>query len=339
MSDAVRPASAGVPASKRLAVVLMVLAVAATDLHAQAKTQTPLIANVRRADAANADAISRPNPDRPKGNRDITAPLIGAAAVIAIGALLMRERSATSAPQDQVVDQLLRNGPDFGDRFNMSAFAVRGFVRGGWPVLVDFEQRSPGNAQLRISARGLADVYSYDLTQMCPPPRRCLIQFRLPAEVFGDELRPAVIAATATDDSGKATLPTFFVYALGAGPRAIGSVAVDQVAFGPSTIRVANQQAAIYRFFSHSDFSHASVEFWRVQQNDDGSRLTFVDDQLIDGGVHRDQWVGMKELRQWDGLEKDRKISTGPHKIQVRAWDRVGDWVTAWSDAAVTVAK
>lgn len=283
--------------------------------------------------------MAHPNPDRPKGSRDITAPLIGAAAIIAIGALLMRERRAPPAPQDQVVDQLLRSGPDFGDRFNMSAFAVRGFVRGGWPVLVDFEQRSAGNAQLRISARGLPDVYSYDLTQVCPPPRRCLIQFRLPAEVFGDELRPAVLAATATDESGKATQPTFFVYGLGAGPRAVGSVAVDQVTFGPSTIRVASQQAAAYRFYSHSDFSHASVEFWRLRQNDDGSKLTFVADQLIDGGVRRDQWIGMKERRQWDGLEKDKKISAGPHKIQVRAWDRGGDWVTAWSDSAVTVAK
>lgn len=266
-------------------------------------------------------------------------PVVGTLAILAIGAMLIRERSATPAPQDQVVNQLLSSGPDFGDQFNMSAFAVRGFVRGGWPVLVDFEQRSPGAAQLRISARGLPNVYSYDLTQVCPPPRRCLIQFRLPPEVFGDELRPAVIAATATDDSGMATQPQFFVYALGAGPRAIGSVAVDQVTFGPSTIRVANQQAAVYRFYSHSDFSHASVEIWKLQQSDDGSKLTFIDDQLIEGGVHRNEWIGMKERRQWDGLEKDKKVSAGPHKIQVRAWDRGGDWVTAWSDAAVTVAK
>jgi hypothetical protein len=282
---------------------------------------------------------------RQGSSRDVAAPLIGVAALIAIGVLLARERSPSTqpgtapAPQDQVMDRLLREGPAFANRFNMSAFAMRGVVRGGWPVLIDFEQRSAGTAQLRISGRGLPEVFSYDLTGACPPPKRCLIQFQLPPELFGDELRPAVIAATATDSAGRNTLPEFFVYALGAGPRAIGSVAVDQVTFGPAMIHVADQQSALYRFYSHADFSHTAVEFWKVEKKDDGRKLSFVDDRLIDGGIRRNEWIGMNERREWDGMEKGQKISPGQHKIQVRAWDRAGDWVTAWSDSAVMVAR
>jgi hypothetical protein len=289
---------------------------------------------------------SEGQPPRPGGGRDNLVPgvLIGAAAVIAIGALLARERAAASQPsqtppQDQIVDQLLNDGPILATAFNMSAFAVRGFVRGNWPLLIDFQQRSPGTALLQISARDLPEVFSYDLSAACPPPRRCLIQMRLPPEIFGDGLRPAVIAATATGKQGNETQAEFDVFALGAGPRAVGSVAIDGVSFGPSTIRVTEQQRALYRFYSHSDFGNTSVEFWKVENGGDGVRHYLVDDRLIEGGVRRNQWIGVNERREWDGTEKGRKVSSGRHKVQVRAWDRVGDWVTAWSNDVVLVEQ
>jgi hypothetical protein len=270
---------------------------------------------------------------------------IGAAAIIAVGVLLAQERNPSSQPgpnpppTDQIVERLRTEGPRFDDQFNMSAFAVRGFVRGGWPLLIDFEQRSAGVSHLRISARGLPEIFSYDLSEACPAPKRCLIQLRLPPEVFGDELRPAVIAATATDNEGKKTQSGFTVYALGAGPRAVGSVAVDQVKFGPPTIRAANQQTALYRFYSHSDFSNTSVEFWKVGGETAGTKHSFVDDRRIEGGIQRNQWVGLNERREWDGKKRGETISAGRHKVQVRAWDRAGDWVTAWSDSMVMVAQ
>lgn len=286
-------------------------------------------------------------PGRSRSNNAVPAAVVGAVALIAIGSLLASERSgaapapAQPAPSpDEVARRLLDDGPQMAPAFNMSAFAVRGFVRGGWPVLVDFEQRSAGgSAQLRISARDLPEVFSYDLGTVCPPPRRCVVQFRLPPEVFGDQLRPAVFAALATDGGGRQTQPDFHVYALGAGPRAIGSVAIDQVSFGPPTIRVADKQRALYRFYSHSDFGHAAVEFWKVERDADGNRLAFVDDRAIDGGLRKDQWVGMAERREWDGSGKGARVSTGVHKVQVRAWDRVGDWLTSWSDSTVAVER
>ena len=279
------------------------------------------------------------------GNNILPGVIIGAVALIAIGSLLARERDPVGQnapdvlPSDELTSRLLRDGPHLADQFNMSAFAVRGFVRGGWPLLIDFEQRTPGTTRLSISARDLPEIFTYELSEACPPPRRCLIRMRLPPELFGNELRPAVIAATATDDPGKQTLPTFTVYALGAGPRAVGSVAIDQVAFGPPTVHIASQETARYKFFSHSDFSNTSVEFWKVENGGDGSIHYFVDDDAIDGGVRKDKWVGMSEPRQWDGLKKDQQVSPGRHKLQVRAWDRVGDWVTAWSDSMVLVAQ
>jgi hypothetical protein len=289
-------------------------------------------------------------PSEGGGNRNdrnnlVPGIIIGAAAAIAVASLLQSTRSGASQPSqpnpppDQVVNRLLAEGPIIATAFNMSAFAVRGFVRGNWPLLIDFQQRSEGLAKLQISARDVPEIFEFDLTSACPPPRRCLITMRLPPELFGDQLRPAVIAATATDAKGNATQPEFNVYALGAGPRAVGSVAIDQVTFGPSAISVAAQQSALYRFFSHSDFSNASVEFWKVEDAVDGSRMFLVDDRRVDGGVRKNQWVGMNERRSWDGREREQRVSPGRHKVQVRAWDRVGDWVTALSNDVVTVEQ
>jgi hypothetical protein len=111
------------------------------------------------------------------------------------------------------------------------------------------------------------------------------------------------------------------------------------VSFGPATIHVAENERALYRFFSHSDFAHATVEFWRVDRDSDGSRLAFVDDRIIERGLQRKQWVGLNERREWDGTEKERKVSPGIHKVQVRAWDRAGDWLTSWSSSTVTVER
>jgi len=160
----------------------------------------------------------------------------------------------------------------------------------------------------------------------------------VPQEI-GAEPRPALIAVTATEMDGQTTLPGFKVYGLGAGARAVGSVAIDHVLFQPPSIRARKGQTAAYRFFSHSDFGNASVEFMRVSRATDGSRLEYVNDQLIDAGVRKDQWIGDPERREWNGTDGDNRVSPGPHKLRVRAWDYAGDWVTAWSDSVVTVRE
>ena len=293
----------------------------------------------------SSDGGGSPPSRHEERNNYVPAIIGGAVAIGVITALMAQERNpagqpaaSTPPPIDQIVERLLSDGPLLATEFNMSAFAVRGFVRGKWPLVIDFQQRSEGRARLHISARDVPEIFDFDLTGACPPPRRCLMRLQLPPEIFGNDLRPAVIAAMATDPSGVETLAEFDVYALGAGPRAVGSVAIDQVSFGPSMIHVAEQQNALYRFYSHSDFSHTSVEFWKMENGNDGTRLFFVDDRLIDGGVRKDQWIGTPERRMWDGMGKGR-VSSGRHRVQVRAWDRVGDWVTAWSNDIVTVEQ
>jgi len=124
---------------------------------------------------------------------------------------------AERSPVDQdLLERLRREGPQFAPQYNMSAFAARGIVQGGWPLVFDFEQRSKGRS-------GSASV-----------PRACPRSSRSPGaqaarsvprrdvgtQEIGAEPRPALIAVTATEMDGQTTLPGFKVYGLGAGARA-----------------------------------------------------------------------------------------------------------------------
>jgi len=86
-----------------------------------------------------------------------------------------------------------------------------------------------------------------------------------------------------------------------------------------------------------SNFAKVSVEFMKVDEAQDGSRFSYVRNQLIAGGVRERQWVGKREPRNWDGEDDKGQVSLGFHKLRVRVWDERGDWVAAWSDSKVYV--
>ena len=305
--------------------------------------------------APASTAPASPSPTAPTsggrtgGTRDWLPVAIaaGAVALAAISNSMAKEKgpegqspeapdSGTEPPEPDLVSSLAQSGPLFATTFNMSAFNVRGLVRGGWPIILDYELGTPSLVELTLSARGLSEVYTYDLSRFGIGRRS--IQFRIPAELFGDQVRPALIAVTATDVERRQTVPDFRVHALGIGPRAIGSVAIDRVEFRPPSIRVLRQEQAAYRFFSHSNFSNLSAEFVKVENSADGIHHYFVHNQFL-GGARKDQWVGDPERRGWDGRDKAKRVSSGPHKLQVRAWDQQGDWIAAWSYSLVKVSQ
>ena len=273
------------------------------------------------------------------GSSVLPVVLVGVAALVIVSQLLAKESEQPEAAPDEqgdtapdLLDRLLRQGPELATAFNMSAFMIRGPVKGGWPLVIDYEHGGPGQVQLQVSARGASHVYNYPLPLL--GAGRHIIQFKLHPDL-GPQLRPAVIAVTAR--AGGQTLPDFRIYGLGAGPEAVGSVAIDQLVFRPPSIRVSHNETAAYRFHSSSDFDRIAVEFMQLEQAGDGSRHRFVDSQSLEEGIRQDHWVGLNEARVWDGRDKSDKISMGTHRLQVRAWDTKGDWVSAWSEPVVAV--
>jgi hypothetical protein len=285
-----------------------------------------------------------PPPSRPpsrgddKGSKWIgPAVLAGVAAVGLISAMMKAESKPMAREPDDMPDnpvrQLLEEGPQLPALFNTSAFAIRGLVRGGWPIVVDYETRSRGMLKLQVSARG-TDIITFDLTKF--GPGRHTLRFRLPREL-GNGLKPGLVAFLATTPGSGGTIADFRLYGVGLGPKAVGSVAVDHLSFDPASIRTGRRQKAGYSFYSHSDFERVSVEFFRILTRNDGRGNERVDADMLRGGVRRDQWIDDPSRYNWDGLDRYGRASRGDHTLQVRAWTGSGDWVGAWSETLLTV--
>lgn len=292
----------------------------------------------RSSGDVNYDDGSRGEPEGDGGN-DWTVPAIvaGAAASALLIRWLRERRQTTQQPtageRDMLV-QLQQHGPEFAPRYNTSAFAAIGMVRGGWPFVLDFAHEQPVIVTLRISARGVPDIYTLRIPFGADETGHHRLQFSLPP-AFGDSERPAAIAVTATDMSGERPEPSFRVQAFGCGPRAVGSVAIEEVSFLPRLIRAQANEQASYRFFSHSDFPSAVADFMRVEPADDGERHFFVNEAPITGGVAAGRSIAP---RQWDGRDAGQRISTGTHRLKIRAWAPTEGWLTAWSDSRVDVS-
>lgn len=269
------------------------------------------------------------------GRHKSSGPSAGAvAAGIAVlfgGAILANQASA---------GQVLRNdGPVLPAEFSMNCVPVRGFVQGGWPMVLDYVADGSANPSLEIhlGEGGPAYVRALDGGR-----GRHYLRFELPANL-ADGPKPALVLVRAGGAADTAGGPgRMQIFGLGAGPRAVGSVAIEQVDFSPPTVRLSARQKAAYSFLSRSDFNHVAVEVMRIAAVRGEIKVSLARGFRFDGGVGRGEWFGRAEPRTWDGSNAQNQPSLGPHLVQVRAWMAAGDeadWVTAWSARSVQVTE
>lgn len=297
----------------------------------------------------NPDTKYEPRNDGGKKNNGSNIPkaiaigVIGAIAIAAIHNAMSKEPQADQtenleSQNRELESQLKNNGPAFSHLYNMSAFMMIGFVKDGWPLVIDFEQQQPGYVELMVRTK-TSDTYRYRLDGGGTGHRHIVLP--LPP-IFGDGPVPAKIAITATTGkNSNLSLPGFELLGLGAGPRAVGSVAIDKVAFAAGRIQSSLGQTAGYRFYAHSNFENMSVDFMKLLKNydHDGERHELVNQHQLDGGTTADRWFGIEERLEWDGRNLENQPSLGPHKLKVRVWHTEGDWVSAWSNSAVSVLE
>lgn len=271
----------------------------------------------------------------------IPAIAIGAVAVAAIQSTMAKapepdSPEATEPQNRELENQLHHHGPKFSHLYNMSAFMIMGFVKGGWPLVIDFEHPEPGYVELMVRTK-TSDTFRYRLDGGETGHRHIVLP--LPSNL-GDEPVPALIAVTATTaKNSDKTLAGFRLLGLGAGPRSVGSVAVDKVTIATDKIQSSLGQTAAYSFYSHSTFEHAAVDFMKVIDDYDGEKHEWINKYSLSDGVKADQWVGEEERLDWDGHDSKSRPSLGAHKLQVRVWHNQGDWVSAWSNSALFVVK
>lgn len=240
-------------------------------------------------------------------------------------------------PEPNIADQLAQSGPQFPAQFSMSCAPVQGFVRGGWPVVIDYQPTGVGEVVLEIHTVGSDRPHVVPLDSRA---RRQIMKIDVPRS-FGATPQVGLFLVRSVKKDGR-NAGGLQLFGLGAGPRAVGSVAIDQVDFQPGTMRVSQKQKASYSFYSRSDFNRSVVEILRVQRGVDEIKVSLARSTPLPVGINRGTWIGKKEQLTWDGLDGNNQISSGPHLLQVRAWLNAQDdldWVAAWSPSIVVVSE
>lgn len=241
-----------------------------------------------------------------------------------------------------LADFLAEQGPQLPPTFTMNSLVITGLVQGNWPVVLDF-QAAQGTSLLTEVCTTDDEPYRYriDVTET----GRKWQFFTLPAQ-FGDKPKPGAIKILAEGKSrneSEKQVP-FQMIGLGAGPRAKGSVTIDQLEFR----LLENQKNAFYRYFAHQPFNTVSPEILRYKREAEGigvERVWWRDQEHLIQGIS----LGLQQPAQWDCKEahpwpdQPGKLSIGPHLLQVRGWfgpkDTDKSWVAAWSENVVVVPK
>ena len=160
----------------------------------------------------------------------------------------------------QVSEQLDRNGPQFPESLRMSDFRVTGFARGLWPVVVDYEAEPGAHVLLTVVTQNAPPAQAI---LAVPQTGRGLQLLRLPAE-FGTTLKIATFSIDATASATDQEPRYLRVYGFGCGPKAVGSVAIDELRFGPGAVSATDPETH-FGFHTHTTFDKMKAEFMQVR--------------------------------------------------------------------------
>lgn len=222
---------------------------------------------------------------------------------------------------------LLENGPELAVSYPDGSFAVRGFARDGWPVVVDFAPQPGTVTQLEVtvaSARGPAKR-----TIILDPDGsrgRQLVKVEMPA---GETPVPTPatyvvssvpIAAFDTDRPAAVSAAPVQVFGIGGGPRAVGSVAIEQLAFARANV------GARFSYVAKSEFSQARAEVQQFRRAGDRSEIVPIFD------ARKSNLSVGRQSGDWPGTASGAATpSRGGHRLQVTGWFTTDDrsWVAA----------
>jgi hypothetical protein len=221
-------------------------------------------------------------------------------------------------------DDLMKNGPQVPQNVLMNHLIVDGLIGPDWPVGLDFQIEGPGSVTLDITT---ADKVQYHQVLTNDLNGRGITVTR--PDGLPDKLQAATFDVEAIAPAGSnGPPPNLRLYGMAAGPYVVHSIAIDQVTFGPASVRM--KQEAQFGFHSHSDFSNVRADFMFTGLKDNHIVMR-QDNETPLGPVTQNEHA--QGSLQGKGTE-------GQHLLQIRAWrGNTGDWVVAWSPDVVTLAK
>lgn len=252
--------------------------------------------------------------------------IIAVAAAVALLVYLIARNTRFSTGRKPPLNEqlLLEDGPQLPVQYPDGSLTIAGFARDGWPVVVDFEPQ-PGTVtslDVTVGRRKFQQVLDPD-----GRGGRQLVKIQLPDNLTAPVARPAtymVSSAAIADfdvEQPKAVSQVpLKIYGIGGGPNAVGSVAIEQVAFGGLPT------GAAFRYRAKSNFTAIKTAVQRFHK---------------EGSINKVETVSTARLSnilagprggQWDGRVIPSGVtSTGLHRFQVTGWFTTDDrsWVAA----------
>ncbi len=285
-----------------------------------AQSQSGNAAGTQRSSASSAATTPTPTPS-PSSTGGGISPwwLVG------IGGALAVVAATHGGGGNSDANALERDGPRFVETYPVGSFAIRGFAKDGWPIVLDFKPEpntrttldvvfnEHRTASILVDTNGLAG--------------RHLDKFDMPANGWAkNKPKPAdyVVRSIYLEPSPRAgQAAPVEVYGIGGGPRAVGSVAIEQLTFRAENH---NPGAAVqFAYHAKSAFNHVSTEVVRFENDGEEIRLARVM-QANEGDISVGTHAG-----SWDGRDAAGARSFGTHRFQVRGWFTSDDksWVGA----------
>ena len=277
--------------------------------------------------------VVAPTSTSTQSGSDSALPIIaGVGAVAVIGALIFGHHGGKHPKGDKLPGshELEADGPQIAETYPVGSFSVRGFTRDSWPIVIDFLPRKNTRTALDviiddhkistliIDSNGLAG--------------RHLEKLIMPANGWAKKPKAAtyLVRSFYIDRSGNLGAPApLEVYGIGGGPRAVGSVAIEQLNFGGGP-----GQPTQFGYQAKSPFNHVRIEVVRFNSDDQSIHIARVMEESSE-----DVTVG-RHSGSWDGRDAaSGEPSRGVHRFQVRAWFTSDDksWVGAVAPSLLTI--
>ncbi len=225
----------------------------------------------------------------------------------------------------QTVQSLLERGPMVQGFPHPYRFTATGFIRSGWPVVVRYQIPAGSTATLTVTPqfRG-GRGFQIDLPRSIDGSPQL---YRFDAEVPGSDGRPvvasyAITARSFSPAAGRELAATVKILGFGAGRRAVGSVAIDEINYDPPRINKPRDNSTIvvtYRYRLKNEWDRVAEDLWR----DCPGVSLFCH---LQPRIYRPPTQGLK---QWKWFV-NRGTKNGLYQLKIRAWKTCG----ALADAA-----
>jgi hypothetical protein len=266
--------------------------------------------------------------DRDDRGGSVVPLLVGAGLLAALVAASSDPPRPPPAPRKPTPDELLASGPVVFAANALGTFSAYGFVQDGAPIVIDVQADPEARTELNITVGGRTSSQPID-----PGGEPLVIRYQ-----GGGAAEPQVallkLTSTVRNRRGKDMPSPIQVTGLGAGERAMGSVAINDLSFGPRQMQAGNGQA-ILGYVTESPFDRVATDILRYWPGAGNSIVV----QRVWRRTYSQLRAQAYSGGPWDGRDDANKASKGAHLLQVTGWELSGDraWVAAFSPTIVEV--